>query len=544
MRIDSRRDEPSSSYGALTVWLFVSCLVVYIALTRGHFWSTDEIAIYQQTRSLWERGDLSTESFLNTLPGPDGKYYSPYSAGQSVLSLPLYGLGKGVHRLLELAGAQSWIPLFAGDVIELKPAVRWGGDVEIFFVNLFNAAAVAAIAALFFACNLRLGAGPKWSMVSTLLLAFTSHVAGFSSGYFPHPAEALFLLWTWYFLFCDSRNPSDASRLLAGVAAAAMVVVRVQTGVALPVLTLYLLWNLWKRAGAGSFSSRLFQTLSKSSMFLGPTLVAILLTSAINYVKFGRFDPGGGYLSLAADQGGFENPVVAGLYGMLFSPGASIFVFSPLLICAPWYFRGFIRRLPAEGAVIFGCVLSYVFLYVKNVSNGQWCFGPRYLMALVPLLLLPLAGWLAELRLAGRGVVAALAGVGLFIEILHFTVNVASVYSAEQYLNYVPPYSYLYIPQASQIAAHWRALVAWDGRVDFWLLYVARHFGIYPLLWVILINAGLLWFCVGKLLRCFIAAERDYANGIRIAFRSTECRALTLTVLGWLAIAYEAVFVH
>jgi len=112
---------------------------MYLPLTRGHFWSTDEVGVYHQTRSLWEHGNLdAAPGLLNAVQGRGGRWFVPYGAGQSFLALPLYGLGKGVRRLLEGAGAQTWIQTFAGPVIGDQPDRRWGGDFEIFFVNLFN----------------------------------------------------------------------------------------------------------------------------------------------------------------------------------------------------------------------------------------------------------------------------------------------------------------------------------------------------------------------------------------------------------------------
>src|SRR5258708_33881199 len=36
----------------LASWLFLSFLIFYVALTRGHFFLTDAVQVYQQTRSL------------------------------------------------------------------------------------------------------------------------------------------------------------------------------------------------------------------------------------------------------------------------------------------------------------------------------------------------------------------------------------------------------------------------------------------------------------------------------------------------------------
>ena len=269
----------------------------------------------------------------------------PYGAGQSFLALPLYGLGKGVRRLLEGAGAQTWIQTFAGPVIGDQPDRRWGGDFEIFFVNLFNCIATAALGAVFFAFSLRLGATPSWALVATLMMGFSTHIAGFSAGFFQHPAEALFLLWTFYFLFRDSRQPSWRMRLMAGFTAAIMLVVRVQTAMLLPVLAGYLFWHLWERQTEYSQPERrLLQVLIRCAVFLIPAGAGLLAVALINSAKFGAFGIRGSYVTLTP----FSGSLPGHLYAYLFSPGESIFLFSPLLVLAPWYFRRFARRSHAS----------------------------------------------------------------------------------------------------------------------------------------------------------------------------------------------------
>lgn len=125
--IHRRQKGPTPSpYAAVAVWLFLSFLVFYAALTRGHFFTTDEIDVYQQTRSLWTSGDLSTEVIPNTFPGRDGRNFAPYGVGQSFLALSLYGLGSDAYRLLKKSGGQTWIRIFAGSHISgRRPRLTW-----------------------------------------------------------------------------------------------------------------------------------------------------------------------------------------------------------------------------------------------------------------------------------------------------------------------------------------------------------------------------------------------------------------------------------
>ncbi len=454
----------------LTLWLFLLLCCVYVTLTRGHFWSTDEVTVYQQTRSLREHGDLDTARLPNSLPGRGGRFYGVYGPGQSVLALPFYATGKAVHRVLERWGARQAIDVLAGPLIGDPGGSHWGGEVEIFFVNLLNAVVVALAGAVFFRFQLRLGVDAKWAVAATLVLALATHLPGFATGFFQHGAETLFALWSFYLLFRNSETPQARTRVAAGIAAGAMLLVRVNTLALLPALTLYLAFQGRRRRSDAA--DRLRQMARECLPFLLPVGLAMLAMGGVNAWKFGAFGLRGAY----AKSIPFNTPLLVGLYGNLFSVGASIFLFSPILWLAPVYFRPFARRRPAEAAAILGMAAGSLLLYSKvYLWHGQWAFGPRYLVHLVPLLLLPLGAWLQESARA-RVAAAPLVAAGLLVMALHVGVNVSYVYYHEGYIQ-SPAYEYLWIPEKCQLLAHWRALAAWDNRVDLWLVDTWRSRG-------------------------------------------------------------------
>ncbi len=422
---------------------------------RGHFFTVDELQLYDQTRAIWEQHNLAVPRQLNTIQGLKGRDYSPYNIGQSILALPFYGLGKAAHWALDKAGARGWIETFAGPIVGEG---RWGGQIEIFAVSLFNPVAVAAIVAVFFLFNRSLGVEPAWAAISAAMLGVSTHVAGFSSGFFQHPAEALFLLLTFYFLFRDAQNQNRRARLIAGILAASMLLIRPSAIVLIPALAFYAWWIRRETAAVIEF--------------LIPVGTAIAVIMAVNYSKWGSFAYSGGYGNASAI---FPTPILVGIYGYLFSPGASLFIFTPLLILAPLYFKPFARIYPKETVAIATVSLSYLFFYSKAVNwHGQWCFGPRYLMALVPILLLPLGLWLQHAGREKLVAVAVLVAVGMYIEVLHFAVNVSYVYYHERYDTLNPQYSQIFVPEISQLVTHTRGLIAMDDRVDMWLVDTAR----------------------------------------------------------------------
>ena len=133
-------------------WIFCAFSVLYIATTRGHFVGTDEVTMYQTTRSLWEEGSLATNARLpNSLPARGGGTVGSYTPAQSIAAVPFYVAGKIVGAMLRRAGREDWARTLGGPVIESGGAdYRWGGDVEMFFVGLFNAFVTALLVSLFF----------------------------------------------------------------------------------------------------------------------------------------------------------------------------------------------------------------------------------------------------------------------------------------------------------------------------------------------------------------------------------------------------------
>ncbi len=487
-------------HASLQVWVFLSFLVFYIGVTRGHFWTTDEIEVYQQTESLAERGNLAVAPvFTNTVTGRDGRTYAPYGAGQSVLSVPLYELGRAVHVGLNAIGAQSWVDTFAGQTIG-QPGKYWSGQIEIFFVNLFNAFAGAALMAVFFSFSCRLGAKPAWALPATAILGIASHLAGFTTGYLQHIAEGLFPLWAFYQLHEDRLTPSSRSRLLAGASVCIMLLVRPSTVVFLPTLALYLVWNAWQRRG-----KQTAEVIRETLPFIGWGVAGFLTVCAVNYWKLGEFSFEGSYAHINP----LNTPWTVGLYGFLYTPGESVFLFSPMLILAPWWFSRFQRENRAETTAILVMSVTYLLVFSKAYPwHGQWSFGPRYLAATLPLLLLPLGGWIQTMRRERRIWLTPLLAVSLLVSALHIFVNVSYVYYHEGYDHWPASEGFLYIADgflykasASQIPAHMRALLAWDSRVDFWLLNVFRTQGAGRFFIVFAPLAGLLTLCCVRLRR-------------------------------------------
>jgi hypothetical protein len=206
--------------------------------------------------------------------------------------------------------------------------------------------------------------------------------------------------------------------------------------------------------------------------------LAFAAHAAVQYLKFGTIGFVGNYATVS-----FDAPLTQSLRGFLFSPGDSIFLFTPLLVLVPWTFREFIRRFTTLSVFLFAEVAIALIAFGMNHNwHGMWCFGPRYLTFLVPLLMLPLALWLQDRGRRAWLVTGLLGLAGLWMQVINVAVNYWLVTLHERYLDARPEFSFLFSVRESPILAHSRAMLAGDGRVDMWLVNVWRTGGAGPVL--------------------------------------------------------------
>lgn len=159
-------------------------------------------------------------------------------------------------------------------------------------------------------------------------------------------------------------------------------------------------------------------------MFCGAT-VALALQMLVNLAvrdSLFRF----GYV-LDRDIRGFTTPLYEGLFGLTVGMTKGFWYYSPVLALALFTLRGFIRRHPEAGWFILGCTLMHFFGYAKWWAwHGDWHWGPRFLLPVVPLMSLPLLDapdlWRAEAERGPRrrraAACAALLAASLYVQII------------------------------------------------------------------------------------------------------------------------------
>lgn len=131
-----------------------------------------------------------------------------------------------------------------------------------------------------------------------------------------------------------------------------------------------------------------------------------------NLVRFGSL------LESGYSDEGFTTPLYVGLYGMLFSSGKSVFLFSPPVLLGVAGIFWLWRRHRADTLLIAGLVLATLLYYSAWWAwYGGWSWGPRFLVPVLPFLILPIGALLSE-RVWARWALVPLVVAGIGVQLL------------------------------------------------------------------------------------------------------------------------------
>jgi hypothetical protein len=197
-----------SSERRLVLWLFVLMTAVFLVFQEGAISGYDGQTMFEVTRSIVERRTFAVSEEFNTLPGADGRAYSRYGLGLSLVAA---------------------IPYLAARPIALhSPQADHILEAAVSSTMAFVTAAL--IVALYLLAR-RLGAGARSALLVGVGAVAGTFVLPYNKEFFSEPLTALCLVVAIERLLC--RRPGAG-----GLALGAAVLVRPQSLLFAPVLLL------------------------------------------------------------------------------------------------------------------------------------------------------------------------------------------------------------------------------------------------------------------------------------------------------------------
>lgn len=417
-----------SSTGRRTVLLFVFFQALYALTSSGNvFRVPDEFEVYFQAEHLVDAGDLSvpqtlalrqpvidrgrvvgsTSMFFGEI-ARDGKPYAPYGPLVAYLAVPFHLFG----RMMAAAAGVPRAPLPQG----IAWLVVAGG-----FTMLATAMAGALTVAGFHRAIVALCARDGEAVVLPLLLGATTVLWPYGTSFFSEAWQAAAFVWAAALLL-EARARSGDRGAAARVAIAA---------------TLIAIAGLTKVTSLIFAPGFLVAVLLQESMPLRKrieTTAALALAMAFaasvhvawNLQRFGKpFDFGydwGETIPRPPARGFLLTDIPRGLTVLLLTPGKSLVVWAPILILTAFAARAFWRRERGVAAgVAVSLTVGLLFYAAYLFPEGGYAHGPRNLVPILPLLLLPAS--VPGILSRHRRLAVICAGVGFVIAFLATAVS-------------------------------------------------------------------------------------------------------------------------
>jgi hypothetical protein len=274
---------------------------------------------------------------------------------------------------------------------------------------------------VFFRLLLHLGISLLGASLGTVCLAFATFLPIYARTTWSEALQASCFVGFFSALIRLRDEPGRKTGLWFGFWTGLLVSSKYVFVLALPGALLFLGYHAWRGKQVRSLLRALAWPLVPGALFLG-------LILWYNWVRTG-VSTSSGYPTLAGLAASvLRENLLFGLWSYFFSFGKSIFLYNPPLALSVLALPLLSRRHPALLWAILLTAGPIVCLYSKFVFwSGDWCWGPRYLLFVVPPLLIPAVFLVDEMLRARRRL--ALAGCAA-VFLLGFLVQVVG---ASQY---------------------------------------------------------------------------------------------------------------
>ena len=387
--------------------IFLFSFSVYSFTMLGWFQYGGEIEKYRVAQSIVDRQSLTIRPIIaeRGATGVGGQTYSIYEMGQTLLEVPFYALGRIAHSAFPTPDVNS---------------------LTLLAVGLLNPLLTALTCVVLYLTCLSLGFRDSTALASTLLFGFSTIAWSYSRGFDREPAMGLLILLSFFSSYQFAKTGADRWLVLAGLFSGYLVFTKLIQAMVVPFFLAYIIAitylgpetvKLNVRAKAVTAARRIF-------LFVLPSLVFLGIQAVYAFLRFGTLYSGVGgskrsVVEVILSELAHSQPLAA-VTGLLFSIDRSIFVFSPpaILFLVFWFL--WFKRQPREASLVLGLVLIE---FLSTIGRWEWWggprWGPRYLVQITPLLLIPL-GMIDSLSQRARrlwaSVGALLFAVGFLIQ--------------------------------------------------------------------------------------------------------------------------------
>ncbi len=407
----------------VAAWIALLLCGVYLFSFSGQLYSQDSMSMFSVTEGVVKRGELNTDQMWTLFKArneiaSDGESYAKYGYGISLFAAPLYALALALPA--ELGLVQTTL--------------------------LTSAIVIALAGALLFLAARRLSYSRGVSLALALLFGLATPAWVYAKQFWSETFGIFTLFAAFYFLLSFRQEHRARDAIIAGVALGLAVATRVTNAALVPFFAWY------------GFSGALKDRRERRGLAWFAAMLALAALSIAWYdgVRYGS-PLATGY---RADEL-FDNPILLGMYGLLFSPGKGLFVYVPFLAALPFSFAVFFKRTKHESILIGFIFTFYVLLFsLWYYWWGGTNWGPRFLVPTIPFLVLLIApaielalstNFRKKAHTAFSAIFLALCLLSFGIEVLGVSVPSLAYRARMVRLSANPDWDSIFLPQFSPL---------------------------------------------------------------------------------------------
>ncbi len=367
----------------IAAWIALLLFGVYLLSFSGQLYSQDSMSMFSVTESAVKRGELNTDQMWtlfkarNEIAG-DGESYAKYGYGDSLFAAPLYALALALPAL------------------------------GLTQTTLLTSAIVIALAgALLYLAARRLKYSRGVSLALALLFGLATPAWVYAKQFWSETFGIFTLFAAFYFLLCFREEHRARDALIAGIALGLAVATRVTNAALVPFFAWYGFFAGATQIAATTAQSRpssaeparagglhdLVAAVSNRRNLRGLAwFAAMLALAALSIAWYDGVRYGSPLATGYRADELFNNPILLGLYGLLFSPGKGLFLYVPFLAALPWSIVVLWRR--ARDELFLTCAIFALYLVTFSTWYYWWGgtnWGPRFLVPTIPFLVLLVA---------------------------------------------------------------------------------------------------------------------------------------------------------
>ena len=379
---------------------FLFLLGIFLFSHPGRIDSLDAQVRFEVSRNMVNLvGPAIRDYYILSTPLPKnpttGKTYSFYTAPASLVPIPLMVVARA----------------FVGNNVAT----------DHFSFCIVSAFAGACIGPLLLAFFRRLGVDFKQALGWMLVFGLTTLWWPGSETAFDQCQHGVALLGMIMTAYDVVKRGSWGAAFAAGLLGGLLVNYRIPFVALLPAIPVYWFLEAKRAPTEGNWKSRVF---AQTCLFGVGIAICFAGYAYYNWVRYGsvnmpHFDNGGAQM--------LANPIT-GFLTLSISPGKGVLWFSPPLVLAIIGFKQFFKAERGLAGLIFAItVLHFGEMSCLSFASGDECWGPRYMMAIMPLW--ALAFPYIAVKVAKSVFAYTVIGLGLIIQLMAVSVDNSRFFS-------------------------------------------------------------------------------------------------------------------